>query len=78
MAATRRRTKIVATIGPASASGDVLRELVEAGVDSIRLNFSHGTHDDHAATTRAVREVQEELGERATYPGWGAFPRARR
>jgi pyruvate kinase len=62
MAATRRRTKIVATIGPASSSGDVLRELVDAGVDAIRLNFSHGTHDDHAATTRLVREVQDELG----------------
>jgi pyruvate kinase len=62
MAAIRRRTKIVATIGPASSGGDVLRELVNAGVDSVRLNFSHGTHDDHAATTRLVREVQDELG----------------
>jgi pyruvate kinase len=62
MAATRRRTKIVATIGPASSSRDVLRQLVETGVDAVRLNFSHGTHDDHAATTRLVREVQDELG----------------
>ncbi|HET7137222.1 MAG TPA: pyruvate kinase [Gaiellaceae bacterium] len=64
--ATRRRTKIVATIGPASSNGDVLRRLVEAGVDAVRLNFSHGTHDDHAATTRAVREVQDELGKPLT------------
>jgi pyruvate kinase len=62
MAATRRRTKIVATIGPASSSRDILRQLVETGVDAVRLNFSHGTHDDHAATTRLVREVQDELG----------------
>jgi pyruvate kinase len=62
MAANLRRTKIVATIGPASSRGDVLRELVAAGVDAIRLNFSHGTHEDHAATTRAVREVQGETG----------------
>ena len=49
MAAERRRTKIVATIGPVSSSHDVLRELVEAGVDAIRLNLSHGTQKDHAS-----------------------------
>jgi len=62
MAADRRRTKIVATIGPVSSSHDVLRELVEAGVDAIRLNLSHGTHTDHAASAAVVREVQEETG----------------
>ncbi len=62
MAADRRRTKIVATIGPVSSSHDVLRELVDAGVDAIRLNLSHGTHKDHAASAGVVREVQEESG----------------
>ncbi|MFL5906177.1 MAG: pyruvate kinase, partial [Solirubrobacterales bacterium] len=42
---TRRRTKIVATIGPASSEPAVLRELFEAGVDVFRLNFAHGTPD---------------------------------
>ena len=62
MAAVRRRTKIVATIGPVSSSHDAMRELVEAGVDAVRLNLSHGTHEDHAASARIVREVQDEVG----------------
>ena len=42
-----RRTKIVATIGPATQEADVLRAIIEAGATTLRLNFSHGTHDDH-------------------------------
>ncbi|WP_238782360.1 pyruvate kinase, partial [Prescottella equi] len=42
-----RRTKIVCTLGPATASGDRVRELVESGMDVARLNFSHGEHADH-------------------------------
>ncbi len=60
MAGERRRTKIVATIGPASASPEILRALVDAGVDAFRLNLSHGTHDDHSASAEKVRAVQEE------------------
>src|SRR5256712_3881966 len=59
---TPRRTKIVATIGPACSTLEKVRELVEAGMDAARLNLSHGTHDDHAARARLVREVQEEIG----------------
>jgi pyruvate kinase len=62
MAAVRRRTKIVATIGPVTSTHDAIRGLVDAGVDAIRLNLSHGTHHDHAARARTVREVQEETG----------------
>jgi pyruvate kinase len=62
MAAFRRRTKIVATIGPASSSDDMVRGLVDAGVDAIRLNFSHGTHDDHGEVIQIVRRVQDETG----------------
>src|SRR5256885_3568099 len=62
MAAVRRRTKIVATIGPVTSTHDAIRALVEAGVDAIRLNLSHGTHVDHAARAKVVREVQEETG----------------
>ena len=62
MAADYRRTKIVATIGPASASHEKVRALVEAGMDVARLNFSHGTHEDHGESARLVRLVQAELG----------------
>jgi len=57
-----RRTKIVATIGPATRKPEVLRELIEAGVDVLRLNFSHGSADEHAATVSLVREVSEAAG----------------
>ncbi len=62
MPVERRRTKIVATIGPASSTHDVLQTLVETGVDAVRLNLSHGTHDDHAASAEVVRAVQQETG----------------
>jgi pyruvate kinase len=61
-AANLRRTKIVATIGPASSSPETFRAMADAGVDAARLNFSHGTHDEHAERVRLVREVQEDLG----------------
>jgi pyruvate kinase len=57
-----RRTKIVATLGPASSSPDQVAALVEAGMDGARLNFSHGTHEDHAERARIVRDVQAEAG----------------
>ncbi|HEV8460051.1 MAG TPA: pyruvate kinase [Gaiellaceae bacterium] len=62
MSADRRRTKIVATIGPATSTHEKLRELIDAGVDAVRLNLSHGNHEDHAARARLVREVQAETG----------------
>jgi pyruvate kinase len=62
MAALRRRTKIVATIGPASSRKDVVARLVEAGMDGARLNFSHGTHDDHGETAELIREAQKDAG----------------
>jgi pyruvate kinase len=57
-----RRTKIVATLGPASSSAETIRRLAEAGMDAARLNFSHGTRDEHAERARLVREAQKELG----------------
>ncbi len=62
MPAFDRRTKIVATIGPASADADVLSQLIEAGMDGARLNFSHGTHEDHGRSAECVRDAQAELG----------------
>jgi pyruvate kinase len=56
------RTKIVATIGPASSTPEVLTELVNAGMDGARLNFSHGTHAEHAERARMVRDVQAAVG----------------
>jgi pyruvate kinase len=57
-----RRTKIVATIGPASRDPRVLERLIRAGVDVLRLNFSHGTHEEHAQVVRAAREIETRLG----------------
>ena len=56
------KTKIVATVGPASSAKDILRALVKEGVDVFRLNFSHGTHEDHQKVIEAVREINLELG----------------
>ena len=50
-----RRTKIVCTIGPASSSREMLDRLVAAGMDVARLNFSHGTHEEHAEVMRSIR-----------------------
>ena len=61
MPAFDRRTKIVATIGPASSSEEMLFRLIEAGMDAARLNFSHGTHDDHIASAKLVREAQQAI-----------------
>jgi len=57
----RPRTKIVATLGPASDAPDVLRELIKAGMSVARLNFSHGTHADHQRMVKLVREAAAEL-----------------
>jgi len=56
-----RRTKIVATIGPATSSPEVLRALIEAGATTLRLNFSHGTHADHQRSIRLIRQTAFEL-----------------
>ena len=58
----QRRTKIIATLGPATSEDAVLERLLLAGVDAVRLNFSHGTHEDHARQTEAVRRVADGLG----------------
>ncbi len=57
-----RRTKIVATIGPASREPEVLVRMVEAGMDVARLNYSHGTPEEHADTVRRVRDAAGRAG----------------
>src|SRR5437762_4355630 len=56
------RTKIVATIGPASRDPAVLRQLIDTGVNVFRLNFSHGTHDEHSAVLADIRALSKETG----------------
>ena len=60
--APRRSAKIVATLGPASSSEDVFRQLMRAGLDVARLNFSHGSHEQKAELIRMVRSVAQSEG----------------
>src|ERR1035441_168477 len=60
--ATQRRAKIVATLGPASNTEPVLRYVVRAGVDVVRLNFSPGTHEEKLALIQMIRKVSREEG----------------
>ena len=77
-----RRTKIVATIGPATRSVEGMVELIEAGADVFRFNFSHGTRDDHAENVTMAREAAErsgkEVGILGDLPGPEAADRRRR
>jgi pyruvate kinase len=57
-----RRTKIICTIGPATQTAEMLRQLAEAGMNVARLNFSHGTKAEHAARIRDIRQVEKDLG----------------
>ncbi|MBF1991790.1 pyruvate kinase [Fischerella thermalis] len=58
-----RRTKIVATIGPATSSPEMLKAIIEAGATTLRLNFSHGSHADHQRNIRLIRQTAFELNQ---------------
>ncbi|MGF1488979.1 MAG: pyruvate kinase [Prochloraceae cyanobacterium] len=58
-----RRTKIVATVGPACLKPEILRQLIEAGATTLRLNFSHGTQEDHQRSIRLIRQTAFELNQ---------------
>ncbi|MCB0820007.1 MAG: pyruvate kinase [Bacteroidetes bacterium] len=62
MIKTQSKTKVIATLGPATSTREVLRNLIQAGVDVCRVNFSHGSHADHAKIIGFIREINEELG----------------
>lgn len=58
----KRKTKIVATIGPSSRTPEKIRELIEAGANVFRLNFSHGSHDEHLEVLQNVRSIATDMG----------------
>jgi pyruvate kinase len=57
-----RKTKIVATIGPASDSPDTIKEMIAAGMNVARLNLSHGTYKEHHARLTRIRDAANEMG----------------
>jgi len=57
-----KQTKIIATIGPASSSPEVIQELIQTGVDVFRINFSHGNRELHEANIKNIREISVKLG----------------
>jgi pyruvate kinase len=57
------RTKIIATIGPSTRQEDMIKNLIKSGVNVFRLNFSHGTHDEHLEVIQRIKKVREELKE---------------
>jgi pyruvate kinase len=71
------RTKIVCTLGPSTASPEALRSLMEAGLNVARINFSHGTHEQHAATIALVRQIADDLGRPVAILGDLQGPRIR-
>ena len=66
MAISSSATRILATLGPATSSPEMIRELVEAGANAFRLNFSHGVKEDHAERYNTIRAVAEETGKPIT------------
>jgi len=77
VALKQRRTKIVATAGPASSTEEVLAGLVEAGVDVFRLNFSHGTHESHGQVFAAIRAASRRTGKQVAVLGDLCGPKMR-
>ena len=61
----QQKTKIVATVGPASSSEELIRSMIQEGASAFRLNFSHGTHETHAEIISRIRSMNEELGTHA-------------
>jgi pyruvate kinase len=62
MQKVQSKTKVIATLGPASAPKEILEQMIAAGVDVCRINFSHGSYEDHAAVIHTIREINAERG----------------
>jgi pyruvate kinase len=77
MPSRRKRTKVVCTIGPSSSDPEMLRALMQAGLDVARINFSHGTHDQHAARIADIRRIAAELNRPVAILGDLQGPRIR-
>ena len=77
MASSIPRTKIVCTLGPASSTESVIRSLMQSGLDVARINFSHGTHEEHAATIAMVRRCAASLSRPVAILGDLQGPRIR-
>src|ERR1051326_1565100 len=60
------KTKIVCTLGPASGTADVVTAMIREGMDVARINFSHGTHEEHRRTLRLIRSTAKKTGEPVT------------
>ncbi|MGL5285451.1 MAG: pyruvate kinase, partial [Aeromonas sp.] len=60
-----KKTKIVCTIGPKTESHEMLEKMLDAGMNVMRLNFSHGSHDEHAARIATLRNVMADTGRKA-------------
>jgi len=58
---TIRKTKIIATLGPASSGRDIIKKFIEEGVDIFRLNFSHGTYDDYTKLIKTIRSINKDM-----------------
>ena len=71
------RTKIVCTLGPATSTADAIDSLMDAGLDVARINFSHGTHEQHARTIAIVRELAKSRGRPVAILGDLQGPRIR-
>ena len=57
-----KKTKIVCTLGPSSSSKETISKMYDAGMNVCRINFSHGTHEEHAEKIRIIKEIREERG----------------
>ena len=66
LAPRSRKVRILATLGPASSSDEMIRKLFEAGVDAFRLNMSHGTHEDHSANVARIRALEKDFSRPTT------------
>jgi len=73
----KKRTKIVATLGPVTQSEEKIQALIEAGVNVFRLNFSHGTHDYHKKSIDIIRLVEKKMGENVSILGDLCGPKIR-
>ena len=73
----RRRTRIVATLGPVSSSDEVIEKLINAGVDVFRLNFSHGVHEGHGQNIERIRRIADRLGRHTAILGDLCGPKIR-